>query len=325
MTETVFSFDKNNYRRCQEAYRGAARRDYYLGNYWIEPGPVIDVRAEKKTVGACAIVRQRAHTRQSFQREWPHILEDRADVTILWFVRHGDLRVSCEGGDSLAGPGDFLVTRSNEPFAIECHPGAAGVHETLHVVIPADIATGLHGVRTGLCIPAQGREFAIVQRLLNDIFDDEGDLAAPVCRALLDCVLSVLVEATRSHQAPPSARHVPAERRVQDVLLFIERHFTDPNLDLEAVAKGCGISVRYVFHLLKQSGTSFASLVWSKRLEAARHWLLRAESDEALVAEIGYRVGFKSAPHFNRMFKRTYQVTPGQYRERAMAGRQGSV
>ena len=318
VTETVFAFDENNYHRCQEAYRGAGG-DYYLGEYRIEPGPVIDVRAEKKQVGPCSIVRLRARTRQSFRREWSHIRADGADVTILWFVRNGQLQVSHDGGCSLAGPGDFLVTRSNQPFAIDCDPDAAGLHETLHAVIPSEVGTRLHDICTGLCVRAQRREFRIVQRLLTEIFDDDGDLDDGVSRALLDCILRVLSEATRPHQLSAVSEDSLVDRRLQDVLQFVERHFTDANLNLKSVAAGCGISVRYVSYLLKRHGTSFADLIWGKRLEAARRWLLSAESDHALVAQIGYRVGFKSAPHFNRMFKRAYQVTPGEYRDREIA------
>ena len=321
MAETIFAFDESNYQRCQEGFRGAGNQDYYLGDYSIETGPVIDVRADKKAVGACSIVRMRARTRQSFRRAWSHIRADEADVTILWFVKRGHLNVSHQSGSSVARPGDLIVTRSNAPFEVECHPDEAGLHEALHVVIPANAVSRFlsQEVITGFCVTAAGRKFRIVERLLIDLFEDDGELADHISQSLLMCVVSVLNEAIRSGGAPGGVSEGPAERRLKDILRFIEFHFTDPNLTIGAVARGCGISVRYVSHLLQQRGTCFAALIWTKRLEVAGRWLQRSQLQDVLVAEIAYRVGFKSAPHFSRMFKRVYKMSPGEYRAKREA------
>ena len=70
MTETLFIFDQRNYRDCQQAYRGEKQQEYYLGDYTIEAGSVIDVRADKKSVGSCSIIRLRSKTRLFFTRAW---------------------------------------------------------------------------------------------------------------------------------------------------------------------------------------------------------------------------------------------------------------
>ncbi len=46
-------------------------------------------------------------------------------------------------------------------------------------------------------------------------------------------------------------------------------------------------------------------------------WTSRPE--EAAVREIAYRVGFKSAAHFSRMFKRAFDVSPGKCRATSAA------
>lgn len=94
MTETLFVFDKANYQECQNAYRGEKNQEYYLGDYTIEAGSVIDVRAEKKAVGSCSIIRLKSRTRLSFRRSLAHIREDATDVTVLWFVKRGRLSIS---------------------------------------------------------------------------------------------------------------------------------------------------------------------------------------------------------------------------------------
>jgi hypothetical protein len=55
--ETLFAFDNRNYQDCQAAYRGTKNQEYYLGDYSIESGSVVDVRADRKAVGTCSIIR----------------------------------------------------------------------------------------------------------------------------------------------------------------------------------------------------------------------------------------------------------------------------
>src|SRR5579871_6156354 len=111
MTETLFAFDERNYQECQSTFRGATNQEYYLGDYSIEAGSIIDVRAERKTVGSCSIIRLRSKTRLFFRRTWSHIRQDATDLTVLWFVKRGRLCVSHQAGYSSAEAGDFVITR----------------------------------------------------------------------------------------------------------------------------------------------------------------------------------------------------------------------
>ena len=108
MTETLFAFDNRNYQECQKAFRGDRNQEYYLGDYSIEAGSVVDVRAERKGVGSCSIIRLRSRTRLFFRRAWCHIREDATDVTVLWFVKRGSLALTHQRGYSIAKAGDFV-------------------------------------------------------------------------------------------------------------------------------------------------------------------------------------------------------------------------
>lgn len=314
--ETLFVFDKRNYQDCQQAFRGPRNREYYVGDYSIDPGSVIDVRAERKVVGACSIIRLRSRTRQFFRRTWTHIREDGTDVAVLCFVKRGWLCVSHPGGESVAKAGDFIVTRSMTPFTVESRLGDDGSYELLHLTVPMHMLRRAlnDDVKTGFCVPAGSRKFALAERILSDLFEDHGEIGERVAQQLVDTALCVLSDAIKSHETCAPGRQTLAERRLHDVLRFIETHLSDPKLSVVAVAKGCGISPRYLSLLLRQHGTPFSALVWSKRLEAAGQWLAAARAGEASISEIAYRVGFKSPAHFSRMFKRAYQMSPRQYR-----------
>lgn len=316
MTETLFAFDDRNYQDCQKAYRGAGNQEYYLGDYSIEAGSVIDVRAERKAVGSRSLIRLQSQTRLFFRRSWSHIREDPTDVAVLWFVKRGQLCVSHQRGYTVANAGDFLFTRSMTPFFIECQTDEDSTHETFHLVVPAH-ALRRHlaqDVHTGFCVEAGRPEFEIAERLLNDVFADEGKLGEDSAQTILEGALSILGQTIQSLDSVSVPRQSVSERRLQEVLRFIDIHISDPKLSATMVAKGAGISPRYLSFLLKLHGASFSSLVWDQRLKLAARWIGSPKARDVSISEIAYRVGFKSPAHFSRMFKRTYNMSPRTYR-----------
>lgn len=316
MTETLFAFDVRNYQECQKGFRGQRSQEYYLGDYSIEAGSVIDVRADKKAVGSCSIIRLGSRTRLFFKRSWSHIRDDATDVTVLWFVKRGSMTVTHQGGFGIARAGDFAVTKSMTPFAMECQPDEESRYEVLHVVVPTHVFRQIvpRDVGTGFCVSGQAREFRVAERILMDIFQDSDELAEHVEQLLLDSALAVLAEALKDCDSGVPARQTLSDKRLQDVLRFIQVHLSDPKLSTTMVAGACGISPRYLSYLLKQNGTTFSALVWDKRLEVASRWLSSSKAGDISLAEIAFRVGFKSPAHFSRMFKRVFNKGPREYR-----------
>lgn len=316
MTETLFAFDKHNYHQCQQAFRGSNNQEYYLGDYLIEGGGEIDVRADKKAVGSCSIIRLRSRSRLFFRRSWRHIREDATDVTVLWFVKRGSLSVSHSGGESVARAGDFTVTRSMSPFTMECQPDEQSRHEVMHIIVPTHIFRSFfpHEIKPGFTVSAAGREFLIAERLLAEVFEDADELAEHIERLLLDSALSVLTDGMRGCADSTQQRRSLSEQRLQEILRYIEVHLSDPELSATGVAQACGISPRYLSHLLKQRGTSFSTLVRERRLEVAAEWLARTAAEDVSIAEVAFRVGFKSPAHFSRLFKQVYRSAPRAYR-----------
>lgn len=316
MAETLFSFDKRNYRDCQQMFRGVREQEYYRGDFWIDDAATIEVRAERKAVGAISIIRQRSAANLFFRRTRQHIREDATDLSILWFVRRGELAFSNQCGNKLARPGDFIITRSMSPFFMECRTGAEGVHEVLHVTVPTHILRGFvrQDFSTGLVMAMDRAEMAIAEGLLTQVFDDAGDLCEQSARLLVETAFGLVGNALRAGEDAQPARQSIADRRLDEVLRFIEVHLSDPQLSTAMVAKGCGISPRYLSFLLRLRETSFSELVWEQRLAKAKAWLSSSDPRDISISEIAYGVGFKSPAHFSRMFKRVFGANPREYR-----------
>jgi AraC family transcriptional regulator, positive regulator of tynA and feaB len=321
MPETLFVFDKRNYRQCQDAYRGDKKQEYYLGDYTIEAGPMISVRADRKAVGSCSVIVLHSNTRLRFSRSWSHIREDATDVTVLWFVRRGRLRITHQCGHCVAEAGDFAITNSMTPFTIECETDSESVHEVLHVIVPTHMFRRhlTHELKTGFTVQGKPREFAIAEHILTYVFEDEDELAPHIEELLVDSAVAVVTNAVRDCEKYAMVRTSLPDKRLQDVLRYIDIHLSDPSLSTAMVAQGTGISPRYLSFLLKQSGTPFSELVWDKRLATARRWLSSSDPGKISIAEIAFRVGFKSPAHFSRMFKRVYDKGPREYRAACLA------
>lgn len=316
MAETLFAFDRRNYRDCQQMFRGDRDQEYYRGDFWIEDASNVDVRSERRGVGAISIIRQQSASNLFFRRSRQHIREDATDLAILWFVKHGELAFSNQCGSKIARAGDFVITRSMSPFFIECRTGDDGKHEMLHVTVPTHILRThvRQDFSTGLFLTLDRPELSIAESILNDVFRDGGALEEDTARMLVETAFAVIGKAIEASGEGVPVRQSIADRRLADVLRFIEVHLSDPQLSTAMVAKGCGISPRYLSFLLRLKETSFSELVWEQRLEKARSWLSNSDPRDISISEIAYGVGFKSPAHFSRMFKRVFGANPREYR-----------
>jgi len=324
MTETLFAFDERNYHQCQQAYRGEREQEYYLGDYRIEAGANIAVRADRKAVGACSVIKLSSRNRLFFKRTWQHIREDATDVVVLWFVRRGGLRIDYSGASIAAVAGDFAITRSTTPFAIECETDADGVHEVLHAIVPSHLFRQfLHReLKAGVAVRAGEHALALAETVLAGLFANGDLLSEESQQRLLDGALAVVAEVVGAREDCLQVRPSLREERLREVLRYIDVHLCDPNLSAAMVARGCGISPRYLSALLREHGTSFSERVWGDRVRAAGRWLAASTPADISIAEVAFRVGFKSAAHFSRMFKRTYGRGPREYRNECQQQRQ---
>ncbi|RYG98442.1 MAG: AraC family transcriptional regulator [Alphaproteobacteria bacterium] len=315
--ETIFHFDRLNYERCQERYRGEGRADYYDGEYTIDASKAVDVRADKKAFGPSSVIRLTSRTRLKFRRARSHIRRDNIDLSILWFVRRGSVRfISTDAQSSIAREGDVLLTRSSNPFFMECLPEADGQHDVIHVTMPTHLVRPMISDRvpSGTVLTASTGCIAIARQMVEDVFADEEGISQGSGLRLTEAVFS-LVGDSIGQRAPPAARQISiAQRRIEDVMRFISVHLCDPNLNTAAVCKGCGISPRYLTSLLQMRGTSFTDLVWGQRMEKAQAWLLSSRAGEVPVSEVAHSLGFKSAAHFSRRFKRVFSYNPSDRR-----------
>ncbi|WP_303032405.1 AraC family transcriptional regulator [Dubosiella newyorkensis] len=109
--------------------------------------------------------------------------------------------------------------------------------------------------------------------------------------------------------------HIPkftaTNKTLLKILDHIERNFE--TITLSHIAETFHFSQAYVSRMIKkQTGKSFTDLLLDLKFEKATYWL---ETRTDSIQQIAYDSGFESIEHFNRLFKKRFLITPGQYRK----------
>jgi AraC-like DNA-binding protein len=107
--------------------------------------------------------------------------------------------------------------------------------------------------------------------------------------------------------------------RVQAILAEIARHFSDPDFELDDVARTLGLSRRYVQQLLKETGRSFTEHLVELRLDRSFAMLNDRRCLHLAIIDIAFAAGFGDVSHFNRVFRRRFGDTPSSVRAVAIA------
>ncbi len=93
---------------------------------------------------------------------------------------------------------------------------------------------------------------------------------------------------------------------------IIDKHYADPDLNVQRIADMLKVSTIYLGQVFKtEEGQTVVDRINATRLLHAKEYL---EQQTLTVAEIMQKVGFGNESYFYRLFKRHYGATPKEYR-----------
>lgn len=108
---------------------------------------------------------------------------------------------------------------------------------------------------------------------------------------------------------------IMTDEKVQDERLTKIKNYIQANyqtVTLEDIAQEFHLSEQYVSKYIKdKSGQTFGELLQNIRMKKAKTLL---KNGSMTVENIAYAVGYQSVEHFNRTFKKKFNMTPVQYR-----------
>lgn len=109
-------------------------------------------------------------------------------------------------------------------------------------------------------------------------------------------------------------------RQLDRICRIIEMQLGDPDMTVRSVARGEGVSVRYLQQLFAAAGLTASGHIRARRLERARTELESPLHARLSISEIAYRWGFSQSAHFSRAYRARYGETPRDSRVRALRG-----
>lgn len=167
------------------------------------------------------------------------------------------------------------------------------------------------------------RYFAIKMYLcvcdyLKKINSDPAEVISEGFRAKIENAdnTNVLAIIKELFTAAISQRDGAANRQYKNQLAlamdYVDEHYMDPGLNLNEVASEVNISSSYLSAMFsRETETTFVEYVTAKRMEKACRLLTGTGDKTAVIAE---HVGYKDPHYFGYIFKKTYGMSPKEYR-----------
>lgn len=164
------------------------------------------------------------------------------------------------------------------------------------------------------CITFHTHKDEELEHILFDMFlehDTQDDLSNDILNNLCCVYFAKLV---RYHQCDVEIFSPVAKENEQllTIITYIQTHYNQ--VTLSNVADYFHYAPAYLSNYIKEhTGTSFIHLVKSAKLKRAEYLLLNSNLS---IQEICQEVGYESPPHFIRLFKETYHLSPSKYRKK---------
>jgi AraC-like DNA-binding protein len=106
-----------------------------------------------------------------------------------------------------------------------------------------------------------------------------------------------------------------AKSRKLQVKRFVEGHLREPRLTPGYVASSLNVSTRYIRMLFAEEDEQLSRYILRRRLEKCAEQLRSCAWTRTTITNIAFSWGFRSMPHFARVFRARFGMTPREYRK----------
>lgn len=238
------------------------------------------------------------------------------DHILVQLYLEGGLVADTDGRQMDVQAGDLCLVDLGRPLI-----GKAQSSRTIDVILPRQKLVDMlkwhapHGVvlKGDSVMATLLRDFLFsLRRQLDHLGPETAGFAV---RATADLISTCFrSEATAAPMEP--FRMATLER----VKRHIEQHLASSALSPETIARELKLSRSYLYRLFENEG-GVASYIRQRRLKMAYELLTNPRAG-GRIGEIAYGCGFSSESHFNRVFRATFDATPGDVRRQEAEARE---
>ncbi|WP_067245654.1 AraC-like ligand-binding domain-containing protein [Microbacterium resistens] len=259
-----------------------------------------------------------AATTHEASHTWQHVRESRRSYLKVNVMLTGTGVVTQDDRRATLNPGDFAVYETSRPFSVAFEDEA----RSLVLMMPADAIDVLpRDVQqlTGVRIPGSRGTGTLVVPFLMQLTNNLGLLHTAVGARMSHDISRLIGTAMIAHLLDRTPTPAGKTATFHRILTYIESHLADADLDPSSLAAAHFLSMRRLHALFHDHGVSVASLIRTKRLDAACRELVDPGLADLTAAAIGARWGFADPASFSRAIKGHTGLTPMAFRRERQA------
>lgn len=207
-------------------------------------------------------------------------------------------------------PGHIAVYRNHLPI----HTERNGRFHNILLGIPedcfADAAPNWQPRVQAMCISANQGTAAVFADLLFSLIRQARELDAAGLENVAESTIKLLLATLHPlvGEEPAEVSHLEAYHKGQ-IKQFVKSNIHNPALDVQTIAAGVNLSIRYVHRLFSTESMRLMQWVLAQRLEHC-HNELSSDNAHRSISEIAYGWGFNDPAHFSKAFRKHYGVSP---------------
>jgi len=235
------------------------------------------------------------------------------------YVISGELMVEQAGRTNIAKQGDLVIYDTSSPVTLTLR--ADSYYEDIPILVPKSRLAQIKDAEDQLnnvLVPREGL-FEPLAACLSYVQRNVTTLTVCEWTGLLDAFASLLPLATGCCEKSRLMQRTTirsANSTLKRMLEVLDRNLSRSVLSPQWLADEFGVSRRYVHQLFAVSGNTFSGYVRGRRLDKVREDLLSPTCRNQPIHAIAYRWGFGDLSGFNRVFKKRFGCSPGDFRNR---------
>lgn len=289
--------------------------------------PPIDpmLRVRSISLDAIDILRDDGSCYREGLHNYGHIRAQPRDDILITLPLASNVCQTQSGRVAEVSRGAYAMLSTSRPFRTRMsRPVCSGESRAIMARVSADsLRQKFPRLDDCVGIPVQLRPGAgTVMRKLLDLALDEGPLLPAdqrlyLGRTLLDAIgESMLAAPELAHLKQPHHR-ASVRYLYERAKLFIVSNLGDPDLSVEAVARHCNVSPRYLRNVFaKQEGHAVVAFIREQRLLRCRSELIDGTLSDKPIANVAMAWGFNDPAYFSKAYRQRFGTTPTQDRKR---------
>ncbi len=236
------------------------------------------------------------------------IAEDARGRFAVYIPMRGDLELLQLSRTEHCRPGSMAMLSMEEPFTQR----KLGDNDTIYFFMPQTFVDQRLSCSENLCAKAFSIDTGVRQLVHDSVVSLQSCASGmseiefrSATRMLGELVLLALNSSADLLADEPSVRTCTLSRAKR----LIRARLGDTELTIGAIAKQCGISLRYLHEIFRADGVTVSEYVKAQRLQKARR-LLETANENTTVTDVCFRCGFSNPSQFSTAFRQAFSVSP---------------